>query len=205
VNRIKELRKAKKISGIKLAGLLGTSAQYLYELEKGEKRLNETLIRRLAEIFNVSADYLLGIEKNKEELPKEAIPAGEFKQVPIYGEIRAGKPMFVEEEILGYESIPKNFVRSEDYFFLRIKGNSMIDAHINEGDLVLVRRQPLLENGEIGVVIVDGENLATIKRYYKNGDLVILKPENSSYAPKAYPPDKIRIVGKVIKTIRNFE
>jgi len=207
MNRIRKLRKQKGISVPKLAEMLNITPKHFYDLETGKRRLHEDIIKKLAEIFNVSTDYLLGHINNPRASQQnatlsDAIPVGDLVRVPVYGEIRAGQPMFVQEEIIGYEYVPAEDVKGGGYFFLQVKGDSMINARIHEDDLVLVRKQDTLENGQIGVVIVDGE--ATIKKYYRRGMMVVLKPENPSYEPIIAPVTDVRIVGEVVEAKIKF-
>jgi len=201
--RLRELRKQKNLTQDELAKLISTSRSSLTYWELGKRNPDFVTLKKLANYFNVSTDYLLGRTDNPYYLLPDAdsIDYDESIPIPIYGEVRAGKPMFAHEELLGYEYLPKDFARGGDYFFLRVKGDSMINEGIKENDLVLVRKQPVLENGQIGVVIVNNE--ATIKKFYRNGNVIILKPENPAYEPKAYPIENVYIVGRVVKSIRD--
>lgn len=129
----------------------------------------------------------------------------EFRSVPIVGRIRAGTPHPVIEDIEGYLSIDKSICRSSNTFLLKVVGDSMIDAHIQEGDFVLVKPQPVANNGDIVVAIINGE--ATIKRFYKNGDTVQLKPEHPTMKPITLKEGQadVHIVGKVTTVIRQLE
>src|SRR5690606_893353 len=100
------------------------------------------------------------------------------KRVPILGCVAAGEPLLAEEEYEDYVELSAD-LRVD--FCLRVKGDSMIDARICDGDLVFVRQQPTVENGQIAVVLIDDE--ATLKRFYRTSEGVILKAENSKYDP----------------------
>jgi repressor LexA len=174
----------------------------------------ETL-QKLADFFGCSVDYLLGRVNTPKghlssipigQLLPQAIPVdkNKLRPVPIYGVIRAGEPILANQELLGYDYLPEDEVKNGDYFYLVVKGDSMIDARISEGDLVLVRRQDWLDNGDIGVFIIDGYD-ATIKRYYAQDGHIILKPENSAYSPRIYKPDEVIILGKVVQLKVKFE
>lgn len=204
--RLKELREEKQISRDELAKAVKLSYWAIAKYEAGERTPDPDTLQRLASYFGCSVDYLLGrIDEPRpmsyvQRLIPEAIPLDKanLKPIPIYGEIRAGEPMFANEEILGYEYVLEDEVKNGDYFFLLVKGDSMINARICEGDLVLVRKQNWLKNGNIGVFIVNGEE-ATIKRYYEQDDLIILKPENTAYSPQVYRPEEVIILGKVVQ------
>jgi SOS regulatory protein LexA len=120
----------------------------------------------------------------------------EPKKVPLLGTIAAGQPIYADEAEKTYIQINGDF---QIDFCLRVKGDSMIDARINDGDLVFVRKQPYVDNGEIAVILIDDE--ATLKRFYKTDDGVILKPDNCKYQPMFYTKEDfkdIRILGKAI-------
>jgi repressor LexA len=130
------------------------------------------------------------------DLPASDIVTYATKKVPLLGSIAAGEPILACEEHDAYVEIDRNMPVD---FCLRVKGDSMIDARIHDGDLVFVKKQNYVDNGEIAVVMIDDE--VTLKRFYQNNGGVILKPENSKYQPKYYPKDelsKIRILGKAV-------
>ncbi len=106
---------------------------------------------------------------------------GEHSPVPIVGTVRAGALQPAIEEIEGYFTIDRSRLPAEDAFFLRVKGDSMINAAILEGDLALVRPQPTAENRDIVVAMVEGE--ATLKRFYKERGRIRLQPENPNMEP----------------------
>ena len=119
--------------------------------------------------------------------------------VPLLGRVAAGAPILAEENIESYISIPQDIVRQgASQFCLRVKGDSMIDAGILNGDTVLVRQQNYAENGEIIVAMLGDE--ATVKRFYRLRDKVKLQPENPAYEP-IYTRDVV-ILGKVVAVFR---
>ncbi|OGU15558.1 MAG: repressor LexA [Geobacteraceae bacterium GWC2_53_11] len=125
--------------------------------------------------------------------------------VPIVGTIRAGIPEPTIEDLQGYCSIDPNWLKGVDCYLLKVKGDSMIDAHILDGDLALIRPQPTADNGEIVVAMIDGE--ATLKRFYRESGHIRLQPENSSMKPiiiKDGEADTV-IAGKLLRTIRSYE
>lgn len=127
-------------------------------------------------------------------------------EIPILGRIAAGTPILAVEN--REESIPLSpewlGVHGQDVFALRVRGDSMIGAHIVEGDLVLVRKQESATPGDIVVAMLDGE--ATVKRFARDGDLVLLRPEHPTLRPIAVGPDRqdIHILGKVIGVLRSL-
>lgn len=119
--------------------------------------------------------------------------------VPLLGRVAAGVPILAEENIESYISIPRDMVRQgTNQFCLKVKGDSMIDAGILDGDTILVRQQNYAENGEIIVAMLDDE--ATVKRFYRLQDKVKLQPENPAYEP-IFSRDAV-ILGKVVAVFR---
>jgi repressor LexA len=125
--------------------------------------------------------------------------------LPLVGTVRAGLPQLAREEIEAHIAVDSSLVKSKDSFLLRVKGDSMIEAHIVEGDLAVVRPQSTAENGEIVVALIDGE--ATLKRFFRAGDHIRLQPENASLQPIIVPADtrEVIIVGKVTGLCRVLE
>jgi len=130
--------------------------------------------------------------------------AGEIVSLPIVGKVRAGEPILAIENIEGYLNLDKSLVSSEDVFLLRVQGDSMIEAHIQDGDFALVKPQPHAENGEIIVALIEDE--ATIKRIFMKKDLIRLEPANPSMEPIVVRKGekKISIVGKVVGIFRKI-
>jgi repressor LexA len=121
--------------------------------------------------------------------------------MPILGRVAAGVPITAQEDVEGEFVLSAAFVpKASDAFMLRVQGDSMIDAAILDGDLILVRPQPSAHNGEIVVAMLDGE--ATVKRFYREADRIRLQPENRSMAP-IYASD-VEIVGRVEAVVRRL-
>ncbi len=127
-------------------------------------------------------------------------PAPETIVMPVIGKVAAGVPITAEENVEGEFVLPASFTRSSDGFMLRVQGDSMVDAAILDGDLIVVRPQKSANNGEIVVAMLDGE--ATVKRFYKEDGRVRLQPENQSMAP-IYSND-VTIVGRVEAVVRKL-
>jgi repressor LexA len=131
--------------------------------------------------------------------------------VPILGRVAAGQPLLAAENREGELHIAPASLpgRGEDVFALRVRGDSMIDAHICDGDLVLVRRQDSAQPNEIVVAMVEsetGEAEATVKRFQRDGERVVLKPEHPTMAPIVVDPRRtpVKIIGKVVGLLRGF-
>ena len=118
--------------------------------------------------------------------------------VPLVGTVTAGKPILATEMIEEY--IPVAMRKSGNYFALHVKGDSMINAHILDGDIVIVEQTPVASNGEIVVALIDDE--ATVKRFYKENGRFRLQPENDEYEPIIV--EELAILGRVATVIRNY-
>ena len=140
--------------------------------------MKRTNIMKLADALRVAPVYLMGMDEREGD---SLIPANEPYKAPILGTIPAGYPVCAIEDIEGYASIP--YRDKENYFFLRVKGDSMINAGISTDDLVLIRVQPCADDGQIVAARVNGDE-ATLKRYKRQGGTVFLLPENPKYEPK---------------------
>jgi repressor LexA len=124
--------------------------------------------------------------------------------LPIIGTVRAGMPQPAEEEIEGYLALDPTLAPQEDAFLLRVKGDSMIEAGILEGDLALVRPQSTADNGDIVIALVDGE--ATMKQFLRLPGAIQLKPANRHFSPIIIPADgpELAIIGRVTTIIRQL-
>ena len=130
-------------------------------------------------------------------------PPPDLVQLPIVGVVRAGLPALAFEEIEGYYPLERMQLRG-GAFFLRVRGDSMVNDAILEGDLALVRPQATAENGDLVVAMVEGE--ATLKRFYRERDGIRLQPRNPNMEPILVPSGaEITIIGKVIKIVRDIE
>lgn len=123
-----------------------------------------------------------------------------YKNIPIVGTIRAGEPLFAVENLDGYIPIPKELESGETEFALKVRGNSMINAGIYENDTIIVSAQQTAENGDIVVALI--EDSATVKRFFKKQDKIILHPENDDMEDMVF--DNVMILGKVKGLIRKF-
>lgn len=207
-NRIRELRKQKKMTMKQLGQIVGLAESTISQYETGKRQPDNETLLRLGEYFDVSVEYLLGmpsrIPTNSDILSQIATQAQTM--LPIIGTIRAGYPIRAEEHIEGWElSTVKN---PKDHFFLRVAGDSMIGAGITDGCLVLIHEQPFADDGQIVACIVDGED-ATLKRFFQRGETITLLPENPSYKPivlsvKDFEEGYARIVGVAKQVVRDL-
>ena len=135
----------------------------------------------------------------EEELaPRDAAPAPSY--VPVVGRIAAGGPILAEQVVEDVFPLPRQLAGGGELFLLRVAGDSMVDAAICDGDWVVVRRQPVAENGEIVAAMIDGE--ATVKTFKRTDGHVWLLPQNPSYAP--IPGDQAQVLGRVVTVLRSL-
>jgi len=125
------------------------------------------------------------------------------RSIPILGSTAAGMPITAMENQEGFITVDASLVHAGQVFALKVKGDSMVEAGILDGDLAIIRLQPNVENGEIALAITDDED-ATIKRIYKHGRQIELRSENKNYQPLVFDAPRVRIQGKVIGIFRIF-
>ena len=135
------------------------------------------------------------------ELVPQSAPAQAFT-LPVIGEIAAGGPIEAYQDATETIGIPDMLAPSGDAYVLKVRGDSMIEAHIADGDFVLIRPQSTARNGDIVVAQVE-ENAVTLKRFFKEKDKIRLQPANPNYPPQFY--DDVRIQGKLIGVIRRLD
>lgn len=133
-----------------------------------------------------------------EEADRDAHPAPSY--VPVVGRIAAGGPVLAEQIVEDVFPLPRQLVGDGDLFLLRVAGESMIDAAICDGDWVVVRRQPVAENGEIVAAMIDGE--ATVKTFRRMDGHVWLMPHNAAFSP--IPGDEATVLGRVVSVLRSL-
>ena len=183
---IRALREKQGMSQETLAQRLGyRDRSSIAKIETGKVDLSQTKLEQLCRIFNVTLYHLTGTQ----EMP------GTYK-VPILGSIACGAPILAQEHIDGYTGVP-DFVHAD--FALVCRGDSMVGARIFDGDLVYIRQQDTVENGEIAAVLIEGE--ATLKRVRYYDDCVSLEPENPMYRPiilRGQEMATARILGKAV-------
>ena len=121
--------------------------------------------------------------------------------LPVVGRVAAGTPMLADENIEDTYPVPREFLAGGDGFMLRVKGESMIDDGIKDGDYVIVRRQSVADNGDTVVAMVEDE--ATVKRFYKESGRIRLQPSNRTMGPLYY--DRVEIIGKVVGLVRRMD
>ncbi len=204
--RLRELRTARHLSQQRLADEIKMKKSTINMYERGEREPGIDTLECFADFFHVDMDYLIGKSEMPNPLFAEQKGIGRFdnlfplklKRFPLLGEIACGQPIFAEEDRESYVLAGTDMQAD---FCLRCKGDSMIGARIMDGDIVFIREQPMVENGEIAAVIINDE--ATLKRvsYYPDRNMIILKAENPKYHDLIYTDgelDSIHILGKAI-------
>lgn len=201
--RIKQRREELGLTVEELASRLGKHRATVYRYESNEiEKLPTTILEPLAIALDTTPAFLMGWEEEKNNdidiFKFSNIMPIEKKKFPLLGNIACGEPIFADEEHDLYIEAGANIQAD---FCLRAKGNSMIGARIFDGDIVFIRKQPEVENGQIAAVIIDDE--ATLKRvsYFPEKSMLILKPENPKYEDLVYIGEElnsIRILGKAV-------
>lgn len=205
-----QLRQERNISQRYLSEQLGLSHGTIGMYENGKREPNYEILESIADYFNVDMNYLLGktlvrnsyrelgTTDNDDYLSFDNIFRIEKKKLPFLGSIACGEPIFASEDRESYVMVGID-VNAD--FCLKCKGDSMINARIHDGDIVFIRKQDIVANGEIAAIIIEDE--ATLKRfyYYKDQNMVILKPENSKYEDivlMGEQLEKVKVLGKAV-------
>lgn len=200
-DRIKDLRKKRKISQEELAKMTGyTDRSSIAKIEKGKVDLSETKIQLFATALNTTPAYLMGWKDETKE-------SNQGIKIPVLGAVPAGIPISAIEDIIDYEEIPQSWSNQGDFFGLRIKGNSMYPK-LENGDVVIVKKQSTADNGDVVIAMVNGDD-ATCKRYKRMDAGIMLTSDNSEYSPMFYTNEQIQslpvtILGKVVESRKKF-
>ena len=127
----------------------------------------------------------------------------ETNEIPVLGKIAAGTPVEAIQNEVSRVPLPNNLEKNGEYFGLKVKGDSMIEAGINDGDTVIVKKTSNVDSGQIAVVLIDDQE-ATLKRVRKKGNTIALEAANRNYGTKIYAANRIKIQGKLVSLYRNF-
>ena len=130
-------------------------------------------------------------------------PLSDEVEVPVLGKIAAGTPVEAIQNEVSRIPLPSNLEKNGDYFGLKVQGDSMIEAGINEGDTVIIRRTDTADNGKIVVALID-EHEAMLKRIRKKGKVIALESANKNYETKIFGPDRVKVQGVLVSLYRNF-
>lgn len=209
--RLRNLRLSLGITQIELGERLGLSGVSIANYEAGRRMPSYDILIAAASLFNVSIDYLVGRTDTPYDSASDLTsivrlsPDSNHKaiRVQVAGYIRGGEPILTDENFLGYEEmIVPTSASADDYIGLKVDGDSMTPA-IPEGSIVIIKRQPTCNNGDICAVRVNGDS-ATVKHVKILPDGMYLIPENSAYSPKFFTAHEVEtlpveIIGKVIE------
>ena len=200
MNRVRELRRANRMTQEDLGKALGVQKAAVCKYETGRVALPPEMLLKLCDLFGVSADHILcrdatPLFKPKADLSALFMPISDTVGVPLVGRVHAGLPMLAEENITEYIPLPANDVRQGDYFYMEVEGDCMIGDFIPEGALILVRVQNRVENGQIAVVRIDNEVL--VRRLKFMPPHLILIASNIKYEPLIVSGGDVEIVGRV--------
>ena len=200
-DRIKSRRTELGLTVEELAHKMGyKDKSSISKIENGKADIPQSKIAAFADALQTTPAYLMGWEEQPEP-KKPTIPPGfepmpKMKKIPLIGAIACGEPITAEQNIEKMVDVPEN-IRCD--FSLTCHGDSMVDAGIHDKDVVYIRIQPEVENGEIAAVRIDGE--ATLKRVYYNPGTLTLMPANPAYAPMVYTGsqlEEVHIEGKAV-------
>lgn len=201
-NKIKRIRERKGLTKEDVASKIGSTATTIYRIEKGQQPSAENLIR-IAKALEIGLDELFGISEIKKDILEDNKLS--LKQIPVYGYVAANSEHgeVAYEELIDHIVIPEG-MRGD--FGLIIKGDSM-EPRLKDGDIAVVLKQPILENGEIGVIIING-NEGVVKKYYQSENAITLISLNENHPPIVIPKrnwDDMIIVGKVVGKYERWE
>lgn len=196
-DRLKELREERNLSQTEVANKIGITKQNLYKYENGIiENIPRDKIEALANYYDVSPSLIMGRNDSLEGIPG-INPIHKINRIPILGDIACGEPILCKENFEGYVITDPSMIAAD--FSIYADGDSMIDANIQDGDLVFIKQTPVVENGAICAVLIDDS--ATLKRFYKTDDQIILQPENNNYQPIIITEEDmrdVRILGEMV-------
>ena len=204
MNRLKEVRRSAHMTQIEVAAHIGLSQPQYSAWENGRSKVDSDSLSRLAELFGVSTDYLLGKD------PAVISPSISAVRIPVLGSIPAGIPLEAIQEVIGWEEIPEAMCAGgKEYFALEVHGDSMWPECL-PGDVVIVRKTPCFESGDVCVVYVNGYD-ATLKQVkYRADDSLTLIPRNQAYPLRTYSKKEVMelpvsIAGVVVELRRKIK
>lgn len=202
--RLSQALSIKNITQTELCKRTGIPKSAMSQYIKGSFEPKQDRIYLIAKALNISEAWLMGYDVS---MHRENYSNKSGIKIPVLGLVRAGIPMDAVEYIIDYEEISEEMARQGEYFGLQIKGNSM-EPRITEGDVVIVRKQPDVESGEIAIILINGDE-ATIKKVQKFNGGINLIPSNPAYDVMTYTNEQIeklpiRILGKIVELRAKF-
>jgi len=191
--QIRKYRKLKKLTQKELGFMIGVKHNTISGYESGTNEPEQNVLFAIADVLGISINDLFPSPTNVTPVTPE------FVRIPVLGTIACGEPILAEENVTEYIYMPKERLPGGKLFYLRAKGSSM-EPTIPDGSLVLIREQPNVEHGAIAAVLVNGDTEATLKRIKRQGDLIILMPDNPEFEPIVVTKDNpARIIGRAVQ------
>lgn len=189
-DKIKMARDAKGLTQEQLGKLCGIAKQTIYKYERGIiTNIPSDRVELICDALDISPSYLMGWDdEDSAPVAGNLFPA-RFHQAPLIGSIACGTPILAEENITDYIDVPEHI---QCDFALKCQGRSMINLGVQDGDIVYIRSQPEVQNGQIAAVIVDGmEAEATLKKFYRYDNQIVLIPANDDDTPFVYAGEEM--------------
>lgn len=186
--KFERLLEQNKTSVYRVSKATGIACSTFSDWKSGRSSPKADKLSKIADYFGVGLDEMLGTDSGKRSDMKGYLHVRAKRMVPIIGEIRAGSPIITDETLLGYEFADLEGDEIEDYFYLKVCGDSMKNCGIVDGSLVLFHKQQYAENGQIVACLVGGDS-ATIKRFRRERRHIYLEPENEDYRPIELTPE----------------
>ncbi len=175
-------------------------------LERLPHRARALQVRKLPEGYQPAEDDNTEVA-NKNRVVSSVFDSAEampmFEPIPMYGRIAAGTPIEAIRDEGATVDIPPHLLSGGEHYALEVDGDSMINAGINDHDIVIIKKTDSAENGAIVVALVDDAEV-TLKRFRRSGNKVILEPENDNHEPQVYDPERVKIQGKLISLFRTY-
>ena len=196
---LKRLRREKGLTQEQLAAAVKLSKSTISMYENGNREPDLNIIEDFAALFSVDVNTFS--DRKTSSIPRRGV------KIPVLGKVQAGIPTEAIENIIDYEEIPEEQARTGEFFGLQIKGDSMA-PRILEGDVVIVRKQDTVDNGDTAIVLVNG-NEATVKKFYKRDAGITLMPANPVYEPMFFSEQDVIdfpvvVIGKVVELRGKF-
>lgn len=208
-DRLNKALQLRNMTASELSKRSGVNEGAISQYRAGAYKASQSNLDKLSKILNVQIPWLMGCDVPMQpyietgfnyENVSNILPIPKMKKVPRLGTIACGEPILAVENIETNDFVPAD-IKCD--FTLKCKGDSMINARINDGDIVYIKSQSMVESGEIAACLVEGEfeTEATLKRFYKSDDRIILQFENPKYQPFVFVKEemnKVRIIGKAV-------
>lgn len=218
-NRLRELIEKEGIKQIDISKKTGIDKANISRYLKGTYEAKQDIVYKISQAYGINESWLMGYANipmyKYDNAPQNLLTIDDiypknnngFVKIPVLGRVAAGVPIMAQQDILGWEDVPADWVRNSDIFALQIKGDSM-EPRMHENDIVICRAQQDVDNNQIAVVMVNGDE-ATCKRVVKYPDGIMLMSTNPKYPPMQYSNKQIeelpvRILGKVIELRAKF-